>query len=279
VSAQHQPASRTAPARLGDHPRRQPDPAPSLASRNRVRPGSARLSGQILVFILSRVLGLAVLLGTSGLLYHVASSPDFRVSRVSVDGNRLLTTAELEAVASVSGVNVFWVRRSELSQRLRLLPPVESADVSLELPDRVQIRVKERDPAAIWLVGDTPFLVDRQGLVLATRPAERPLIVIRDTSNRPLTPGARVSAEAIGNLADIDSLLARIFGPQQRRYEYSPETGINVVQTVGPRLILGNGVDLEWKMAAIQTITRHLQASRASAELIDVRFSDRPYFR
>jgi cell division septal protein FtsQ len=225
------------------------------------------------------MLGLAILLGTSGLLYHVASSPEFRVSRVSVEGNRLLTAAEVEAVASVSGVNVFWVRRSELNQRLRLLPPVESADLSLELPDRAQIRVKERDPAAIWLVGDTPFLVDRQGLVLAARPTDRPLMVIRDTSNQPLTPGARVNAEAIGSLADLDSLLARIFGAQQRRYEYSPETGINVVQTVGPRLILGNSVDLEWKMAAIQTITRHLQANRASAELIDVRFSDRPYYR
>jgi hypothetical protein len=90
-------------------------------------------------------------------------------------------------------------------------------------------------------------------------------MVIRDTSNQPLAPGARVNAEAIGSLADLDSLLARIFGPQQRGYEYSPESGITVVQTVGPRLILGNGVDLEWKMASIQTITRHLQDSRASA--------------
>src|SRR5437016_2904089 len=77
------------------------------------------------------------------------------------------------AAASATGLNIFWVRRSELSQRLRLLPPVESADVSLELPGHLVIQVKEREPAAICLAGGTPFLVDGDGLVLAARPPSR----------------------------------------------------------------------------------------------------------
>jgi cell division protein FtsQ len=235
--------------------------------------------GAILLMLLSKLVGLAVLLSASALLYDLASSPEFTISGVSVGGNRVLAAGEIEAAASATGLNVFWVRRSELSQRLRLLPPVESADVSLELPGRLVIQVKEREPAVIWLAGDTPFLVDRDGLVLAARPPSRPLMAVQATSSEALMPGDRVNADAVRSVGRLDALLTHTFGSQQRRFEYAPETGISVVQAAGPRLILGSGDELEWKVAAIQTVARHLEATRAPAELIDVRFSDRPYYR
>ena len=58
------------------------------------------------------------------------------------------------------------------------------------------------------------------------------------------------------NVANIDGLLAATFGDQQRQYEYLPSTGMNVVQSVGPRLILGGADDLDWKMVALQTIVQ-----------------------
>jgi hypothetical protein len=233
----------------------------------------------VLVVLLSKLVGLALFLALGGLVYWVASSPEFSASRVSIAGNRLMTAGELEAVASVSGVNLFWLRPAELGQRLRLLPPVESANVSLELPDHVLIEVKEREPVAIWLAGDTPFLVDRDGLLLAARPAARPLTMIRDVSNQALAPGSRVNVDAVRNISVLENLLAQTFGPQPRQYEYAHESGINVIQAIGPRLVIGATDDLEWKIGAIQAIVRHLEANRVSAQLIDVRFADRPYFR
>jgi hypothetical protein len=229
--------------------------------------------------LLNKLVGLAVFVACGWLLSWAVSSPEFGASHVSVAGNRLMSAAELEAVASVEGVNLFWLQPSELSQRLRLLPPVESADVSLELPDHVLIEVKERDPAAIWLTGETPFLVDRQGLVLAARPSPRPLIAVRDLSSQSLLPGSRINAEAVRNVSTLDGLLVQTFGPQPRQYEYTHETGLSIVQAVGPRLVVGSTDDVEWKIAAIQTIVRHLEANRVAAQLIDVRFADRPYFR
>jgi len=218
-------------------------------------------------------------MAASAALYDLASSPIFQVSHVSVSGNRLLTDDEIEAVASAGGLNLFWVRRAEFRRRLRLLPPVESADISLELPDRLHVKVREREPAAIWQAGDTPFLVDHSGLVLAARPPEQPLSIIRDMTNQPLMPGSRVDADAVHSVASLDALLTRAIGPQARRYEFTAESGLNVVQPNGPRLVLGNGDDLEWKVSAIQSILRYLESSRASAQLIDARFGDRPYFR
>jgi cell division septal protein FtsQ len=229
--------------------------------------------------LLSKVLGVAVLFGAASLLYDVASSPEFQATEVRISGNRLLAPQELEAVASVGGLNLFWVRSADIVQRLRLLPPVESARVIPSLPNAITIDVKEREPVAIWQAGEVPFLVDSDGLVLAARPADRPLMVIHDTSNQQLLPGDRVDGDAVRSVTAIDEQLTRAFGSQVRSYDYSSETGLNIVQANGPRLVLGGSDQLESKIAAIQTISRYLEANRATAELIDVRFSDRPYFR
>lgn len=248
----------------------------ALAHPRAARP---RMTRQVLLTLLGKLLGLALLLGSSYLMYDLASSPAFRISRVTAVGNRLLAAAELEAAASVSGSSLFQIRGSEVIERLRRLPPVESARVSLELPDHLLIELREREPVAIWLAGETAYLVDDNGLVLAARQPERPLMVIRDVTGQPITVGGRVNADAVKGVARIDTLLSQAFGPQQREYQYAQDTGMNVIQQVGPRLILGNGDNLEWKIEAIRSITRYLEASHTSAELIDVRFGDRPYFR
>jgi hypothetical protein len=176
-------------------------------------------------------------------------------------------------------VNILWVRQDEIVNRLKLLPPIESASTSLTLPSSVSIRVSERQPAAVWVKEDVPFLVDAEGLVLAARPANRELMVVRDTSRRPVGPGSRVDAQVVRSLPGLDRMLNSAFGTQERRYEYAPELGLTVIPTGQPRLLFGTSDDLEWKVGAVQSIVQHLQSTRAGAELIDVRFSDRAYYR
>ena len=77
----------------------------------------------------------------------------------------------------------------------------------------------------------------------------------------------------------LDQLLSRTFGDQPRQYEFAAETGLNVTQQTGPRLVFGSGDGLETKVAVIETIVRYLEGERKSAEVIDVRFGDRPYYR
>jgi hypothetical protein len=220
-----------------------------------------------------------VLVGAGSLLSYLASSPELEVARVSVAGNNILTAQDVEATAGVTGVNLLWVRPEEIVNRLKLLPPVDGASASLILPNSVSIRLREREPAAIWLKEDVPFLVDAEGLVLAARPTSRELMVVRDTSRRPVGPGSRVDAEVIRSLPSLDRMLNTAFGAQERRYEYAPDIGITVIPAGQPRIVFGTSDDLEWKVGAVQSIVQHLQSARAGAELIDVRFSDRAYYR
>lgn len=266
------------PARIPIRPAARLSAASGVAIA-RPRPARPGITRAVLHAFLGRLLGLAVLLASGGLLYDLASSPHFQVARLSVTGNRLVAPSEVEGLAALSGQNLFWLGRSEIAERMRLLPPVDRAEVLLELPDHVVIQLSEREPVAIWVTGDIPFLVDREGVVLAARPAPRPLTILRDAVNRPVQPGERVPADAVNTAARLEGLLASAFGAQDRQFVYSPDTGLQVIQAVGPRLIVGDGQQLEWKISSIQAVTRHLEATRATAELIDVRFGDRPYFR
>jgi cell division septal protein FtsQ len=232
-----------------------------------------------MAWLVTKLIALLLLSGASGLLYHVATSDEFRITRVRVAGNQLVPGSELETAAAVSGANIFWVRQEEVRRRLQAIPAVQWARVSTFLPNRLEIRIGERTPVAIWQAGGTAFLVDQEGRVLGSAPTARPLTTIRDTGPGDLRPGATVDSDALRTTARLEELLPRLAGTPARTFEYSAETGVSVVTDSGLRARFGDSADLEWKVGALVAIRRELERTSQPAELIDLRFKDRPYVR
>ncbi|MCC6791933.1 MAG: FtsQ-type POTRA domain-containing protein [Thermomicrobiales bacterium] len=229
--------------------------------------------------MVTKLLALVLLSGASGLLYHVATSDDFRIATVVVAGNQLLTGSDLEAAAAVSGANIFWVRQEEVTRRLQTLPAVQTARVSTFLPNRLEIRVSERAPVAVWESGGTPYLVDQDGRVLGSTPTARQLPTIRDVGERELKPGSSVDRRALETVFRLQTLLPQVAATIPRQFEYSTDTGVTVVADFGSRLRIGGAEDLDWKVTALVGIRRELERTGQRAEIIDVRFKDRPYIR
>src|SRR5947207_2126769 len=117
-------------------------------------------------WVFGRFLATVLLVGAGWVVYDSASSDRFQVRSVRVQGNVLLGRAEVENVAAVSGVNVFWVDRGQVAERVRALPLVQRAEINAALPGTVEISVFERQPAAFWVSGDRSYLVDREGVIL-----------------------------------------------------------------------------------------------------------------
>ena len=227
----------------------------------------------------ARLLACLLLSGASGLLYHVATSDGFRIGGVVVAGNQLLTAGEVEVAAAVRGMNIFWVRQEEVRQRLQALPAVKSARVTAFLPNRLEIQIRERSPVAVWQAGATALLVDEQGQVIG--PAREPagLTLIRDLEPGELQAGAPVDAEAVETASRLQSLLPATARTAPREFEYSRASGVSAVVDFGPRVRFGNGDNLDWKAHALVAVRRELERTGQRAELIDLRFRDRPYFR
>ena len=250
-------------------------PSPAAPAPGKGAAARQRASG---AWLATRLLALLLLSAASGLLYHVATSDEFRITAVRVSGNQLLAASELEAAAAVSGANIFWVREEEVRRRLQTLPAVQSARVTAFLPNRLEIRVGERSPVAVWLAAGIPWLVDAEGRVLGAAQAAVSLPVLRSTDQTGLGPGSQVDVGALEAALQLQRLLAAS-GTAAREFEYSPETGVSIVADFGPRVHFGGPDDLEWKMISLGAVRRELERTGQRAELIDVRFKDRPYVR
>jgi len=230
-------------------------------------------------WVVTKLLALFLLFGASGLLYHVAASDDFRIERVVVVGSRLIPSAEIERTAAVAGLNIFWVREEEVDHRLQAIAAVQSARARTVLPDRLEVRIVERAPVAVWQNGGMSYLVDAEGRVLQATDKAVALPTIRDVGDQPVQTGSSVDRAALATMFRLQQLMPRVAGLTPREIEYGLDTGVTVVTDSGPRVRFGSDEDLEWQLTSLVAIRRELDRQGQRPELIDVRFRDRPYAR
>lgn len=230
-------------------------------------------------WIITRLIALLLLFGASGLLYHVAASDDFRIASVVVTGAELVPAAEVEQIAAVTGLNIFWLREEEVGHRLQAISAVQSARVRAVLPNRLEVRIVERAPVAVWQNGGTSYLVDETGRVLRSTDRAVVLPTIHDTGSKAVQTGGVVDGAALLTMFQLQQLLPSVASLTPRDFEYSPDTGVTVVADSGARVRFGRADDLEWKVRALVAVRRELDRQGQRPELIDLRFKDRPYVR
>lgn len=105
---------------------------------------------------------------TAGAIYGLAATPAFTFTRLDAPALEWTTTAELtSAVAVPTGTNLFRLRVGPIESRIRDLPAVAGASVTVSLPDTLVVTVTERTPILVWAAGKRRFLVDRDGVLFA----------------------------------------------------------------------------------------------------------------
>jgi cell division septal protein FtsQ len=171
--------------RAGGHPRRRSRVRRASAGLSRVRAGAA----------------LGMLLAAGG-IYGVAASPAFGLGPVTVRGVQLTDVAEVTArLGLVPGTNLFALSTEPLAARLRELPTVAAADVTIRLPDTLDVDVHEREPILVWGVGERRFLVDRDGVLFAELGPDS-----QEGATLPAMTDARAASAALGVGGRLDPL-------------------------------------------------------------------------
>jgi hypothetical protein len=111
---------------------------------------------------------LLVMLVSAAATYGVVASSIFGYRQVAIESHRFTTTSEVEdALALTRGTNLFALPTDRLAAALRALATVRDADVTVELPDTVRVRLAEREPVLVWTVGEGRYLVDREGVLFS----------------------------------------------------------------------------------------------------------------
>jgi cell division septal protein FtsQ len=158
------------------------------------------------------------MLVSAATIYGVAASSAFGLSQLTVEGERFTAEeAVRDQLAVPSGANLFGLSTETLAARVRSLPTVADASVTVGLPDTLSVTLVERVPLLVWRVGERDYLVDRDGTLFAQvgtpapgDAASLPRLEDRRASAAGLTVGSRLepvdldAATRIGSLKPAD---------------------------------------------------------------------------
>lgn len=201
----------------------------------------------------------------------------FTVNQVQVLGTSRLDPATVVRTSGASGKEIWETDPQTIQHALETLPLVQSAGVHRIWPRTVAIDIVERQPAGTWQIGGVNYLVDREGVVLDI--ARHPMgttIYVMDAAPA-LRPGDQVNGDIIQAGEQTIYQLPPKIAQQVVKLEYSADNGLQVVTDHGVQARLGDGRNLDYKLAVWQAVNK--QAGSSQIHLIDLRFQDAPYFR
>ncbi len=209
----------------------------------------------------------------------------FRVARVDVRGTTVLTDGEVRDLSGLTeGENLLAVSVSDVEAAVMSSPRVERAQASKLLPDRVLIRLVEKEPLALVETADGPVEV-ASDLTVLPRAKRTPFVDV------PVVTGGHLDAEDSGVIEDQDVLAALDIIARAREVSRSlwsdisevriaPGSGL-VIYTVadGAEIRVGSGALDDSGLKRLSLVLGDLEARGIRAETIDMRFQDQAVVR
>jgi cell division protein FtsQ len=220
----------------------------------------------------------AVLILAGWLLYYSVESPYFAVRNIDVSGSKLLAASQVQDAAGVLGRNALGLQTEAVEQAVLRLSSAREAHAEVTLAGRVVIDVVERTPLVQWQAREGVFLVDRQGVAFGQQPPPSALPLVRDVDGPVMEVGSRIDPAVLTSIEALQGTLPTRAGIQPAWYDYSHSTGVAVPIAGGTRVIFGDASDLDSKLASLAAIREYLDTTKSRAELIDVRFENRPVY-
>ena len=104
----------------------------------------------------------------------ILMSEDFMIKSIIVQGNYSVRKEEIiKAGGLCANMNIYFIETEKIKQNILRHPDIEKVSIEREIPDKLIIRVKEREPSVIVKTPSGKTLpVDRQGVILSENKLE-----------------------------------------------------------------------------------------------------------
>jgi cell division protein FtsQ len=148
----------------------------------------------------------------------------FAITKIDIQGLKNTPRLAVHAALGANDGALLFTDLDDIRAKIELIPWVAHADVMRKLPDRLDVRIVERQPFAIWQNNGRLAVIDRQGLELTGQGIERfaqlPLVV---------GDGAARNAQAVfADIAVVPGLAHRVDSVMwigQRRWDVRFKSG------------------------------------------------------
>jgi len=218
-------------------------------------------------------------------LYYLWSAPTFRVSEAQVTGASRLSPAEINAALGISGESIFLLKPEEIATHLRLgFPELASAEVTIGLPNQVQVHVTERQPVILWQQGEGYTWIDAMGVAFHPRGEAPGLVQIAaleappaglPSTTDPLSPPPYLVPDLVKAALTLAPNV-----PAGASLVYDPRYGFGWNDSRGWQVYFGlTSKEMALKVRVYQSLVDSLTARGISPAFISVVHADAPYYR
>lgn len=188
--------------------------------------------------ILAAALALGLALGAAEeAARHAGYAPDteriacllgFGIDQVSLKGHRFSYDRDIFDALDLANVRTFAaLDTAAVKARIERLPWIDTAELSRVYPGRLDIRVTERRPYALWSRADRLYLIDRTGRVLAAVNGET-LPDLPRFAGEGAAAGAAALLETVARYPEVAGRLAEAERVSERRWRLKLDNGATI---------------------------------------------------
>lgn len=224
-----------------------------------------------------RLLSAVLLAAVLAALQQAFASPAFVVAEASVQGNRILSAAQVRMIVGATQRPSFLIDPQAAERALLAQPEVLSAQVRLRWPNQVSVSLVERHPMIEWDDAGRVWWICPDGVaylkhgewpgVVRVRSEDEALTITED----PLQPA--IAADVLRSAAVLNAQLPE----EAATLVYDPVHGLGIEDPRGWVAYFGVGGDMVVKVRTYQAIVSGLTQVRQPVALISVADAAAPY--
>jgi len=222
-----------------------------------------------------RIFSALIVLTLLGVLVLFFVTPFFYIHSIAVGGLRYVSKEEVFALTNVANMHIFWVDPDEVRRNILRSPTIADATVTVGWPpNMVQVIVREREPAVVWLQSGVSTWVDVQGRVMQQRENRTDLVRIEsDDNDGPIGPNVQVPLDVVAGALQLKNLRSNI-----DVLRYNPEKGLGYRDGRGWEAWFGTGTDMPEKLIIYETLVENLLSRQIQPLEVSVVNPDAPFY-
>lgn len=219
-----------------------------------------------------------------GIGIFLCTSKIFKIQSISISGNEQIMKEELQIDDKI-GDNIFLISKGKIEKDLKQNPYVKKVTTKKILPNKLEIKIEERQKAFMIKTENGYLYLDNQGYILeeSSINLEKPIII--GYSSQELEPGKRLGEKDLEKLEDVRNIIKNC-----KKIEiYDIITNINIsdeddyiiyIENMRKLIYIGDSSNLANKMLYIKDILEKEEGKEGKA-FVNGDFSDgfQAYFR
>lgn len=213
-------------------------------------------------------------------IYVFLQSSFFRVTDITVNGNKQLTKNEVLALTGVAkGINIFKANLKQAEDKVLLHPLIKQVHIKRSLPSTLIVDVIERKPTALLADKGGFVIVGDDGCYLKKVPnlstINLPIITGIKPGNVP--PGQNITGEGMNTALAYLLAMPANFRATVSEINVSDQNNIRLFTIDGIEVKLGDGTRIPEKMSLCQQVITQKYQNRIL--YIDISYKGRPVIK